>query len=142
MKNFFENKKFLPIFVAAVFLIIVACLIGCVDKSYIDENYIEVESLKIDNADDIRLSTYGEPSTYKLNVKVWPENATNKKLVYYIPSEYYDYLTVDESGTLRGRSETEGFSVPVTVTSTTNSKATATFSVKVENVAVERVTFT
>lgn len=142
MKNFFNNKKFLPIFVAAVFLVIIACLIGCVDKSYIDENYIEVESLKIDNADDIRLSTYGEPSTYKLNVKVWPENATNKKLVYYIPSEYYDYLTVDESGTLRGRSETEGFSVPVTVTSTTNSKATATFSVKVENVAVERVTFT
>ncbi len=111
------------------------------DKSYIDDDYIEVTSLRINGSANISMSSNGDPSSYQLDIRTVPADATNKKLSYYIPSDYHQYVTVSENGLLSAHSVSGDVTVPVTVRSTTNPKAQISVSVKVEDVAVERVKF-
>lgn len=137
----------LAIVLAIVFCTILCCVLSACNTDFMDDNsfkddkdYIEVESLRIANA-DIRLSPSGDTATYKLNVEVVPANATNRKLTYYIPSEYHEFVTVSPEGVLTAIKESDGKTIPLTVTSSTNKEATLSLSVTVERVSVERMYF-
>ncbi len=112
------------------------------DKSYKKQDgYVEVTALRIESA-QVYMATSGDPSTYQVEAEIVPANATNRKLSYYIPSEYYEYVTVDAGGLLTAHQVTEGFSVPLTVRSTSNKDAKLTVNVTVEDIAVKRLAFT
>ena len=143
-----KKRIFLTAFIAAAvafaaLFLFSACEDGTFnDKSYIDEDYIEVESLRINNGSaDVRMSSNGDPSLYQLDIKTVPSNATNKKLSYYIPSDYHQYVTVSDSGLLTAHKVSDGITIPVTVKSTTNPKASLTVSVIVEDVSVTGIKF-
>lgn len=142
-----NNGKITVLFLAAVIVVTLLCVLCACngslnDNSFKGEDYIEVKSLRIaDGSANIYMSSSGDPSTKQLNIVTEPADATNKKLVYYVPSDYHGYLTVSETGLLTAHKVTDGTVVPVTVTSTTNSKATLTVSVVVEDVAVSSVGF-
>ena len=55
----------------------------------------------------------GEEKTLKVNV--YAETAVDKRVVFSVPDEYKDILTVDQSGTVRGIKEGEGYVVATTV---------------------------
>ena len=96
---------------------------GCTDKSILPEGYVEVDSLRIKDA-TIYLSPSGDTSVYQLDVEILPENATNRKLTYYIPSQYLEYVTVDEDGLISAKLQPEdAIRIPITITSTSNKKA-------------------
>ena len=141
------RTRTLAIIVAVVFCVLLCCVFCACNTDFLNDNsfkndkdYIEVESLRISNA-DIRLSPTGDTSTYKLNVEVLPANATNRKLTYYIPSEYHEFVHVSNDGVITAIKESDGKTIPLTVTSTTNKEATLLLSVTVERVSVERMTF-
>ena len=137
------KKSFVLLFLIAALVLSAFLLTSCdtfQDKSFKNEDYIEVESLRIEDA-NIKMSSYGAPSTYQLNVVTMPANATKKQLTYTIPSDYYQYVTVSNDGLLTAHAVSGDVVVPVTVKSTTNSKATLKINVKVENVSVESVKF-
>ncbi len=141
------NKK-LTVLVLATICIVGLMFVLCScdglikDKSYENEDYIEVKSLRIATGSaNIFMSSSGEPSVKQLDIVTEPSDATNKKLVYYIPSDYHGYLTVSDTGLLTAHKVTDGLVIPVTVTSTTNSAAKLTVSVIVEDVAVQKVGF-
>lgn len=127
-------------FVLAVALI-VGLLTACTVKTALqDEDYVEVAALRTD-VSSIALAPLGEASTYQLNVEILPSNATNRKLRYYIPSEYLEYVTVSGEGLLTARKNTDGKVVPLVVTSTTNEKAKLTVNIVVEEVPVKSIRF-
>ena len=143
------NKKNLCVVLLTVALLLFIAVIsgGCStvksafeDKSYIDDDYVEVTGLRAVST-NIEMSSTGAPSTYRLKVSVVPENATNQKLKYYISSEYHKYVTVDADGLLSAHAVSNDISVPVIVTSTTNPNAKITFNVKIEDVSVESIAF-
>lgn len=136
-------KKFIIGFLTLVLAIVgVITLTACADSFGRPSDYVEVERLTVDKA-SVYLSPSGETSSYQLNVNVLPENATNQKLNYYIPSEYMQYLRVTSSGLLSATGQTvpENTIIPVTVTSTTNKKASLIVSVTIEYVAVREIEF-
>lgn len=55
----------------------------------------------------------GEEKTLKVNV--YAETAVDKRVVFSVPDEYKDILSVDQSGTVRGIREGEGYVVATTV---------------------------
>jgi hypothetical protein len=119
----------------------VLAITGCVDRGLLDENYIEVESLRIADA-TVYLSPSGETSKYQLKVDRLPENATNTNLTYYIPSQYLEYVTVDSAGLISAKKEPEEkVRIPLTVTSTSNKKASLIVGLIIEYVEVEGITF-
>ena len=111
------------------------------DKSFIDDDYVEVTGIRADKT-DIKMSTTGEPSTFQLKVSILPENATNQALKYYISSEYHKYLTVSNTGLLTAHTVTNGQAIPVIISSTTNPNAKLTMTVIIEDVSVETLRFT
>ena len=122
----------------AVFILVFA-ISGCTN---LPDGYVEVQSLRIDSA-NVYLSPSGETSKKQLNVEILPSNATNIKLDYYIPSQYLKYVTVDQNGLVTALLTTEeDMLVPLTVTSTTNKRATLKVNIVVEYVAVKEVNFT
>ncbi|NCA91807.1 hypothetical protein EOM82_00950 [bacterium] len=126
------------VILCALFVIIFA-ISGCTN---LPDGYVEVESLRIESA-NVYLSPSGETAKKQLNVEILPANATNRKLNYYIPSEYLKYAMVDESGLITALLTTEeGMLVPLTVTSSTNKKASLKVNIVVEYVAVKEVSFT
>ncbi len=125
-------------FLIAVFMLVFA-ISGC---SQLPDGYVEVETLRIESA-NVYLSPSGETAKKQLNVEILPQNATNRKLNYYIPSEYLKYVSVDQNGLVTALLTTEeGMKVPLTVTSSTNKKATLKINIVVEYVAVKEVSFT
>ena len=127
-------------FVVAVALI-VGLLTACTVKTPLqDEDYVEVTSLRTD-VSSIALAPLGNASTYQLNVDILPANATNRKLRYYIPSEYMDYVTVSSTGLLTAHKNTDGKTVPLVVTSTTNQNAKLSIGIIVEEVPVKSIRF-
>ncbi len=63
-------------------------------------------------ASDVSIGV-GEEKTLKVNV--YAETAVDKRVVFSVPDEYKDILTVDQSGTVRGIKEGEGYVVATTV---------------------------
>lgn len=129
--------------VLKIFLFIIAlgllCMLYACDKP---ANYVEVETLRIESA-NVFLSPSGETAKKQLEVEILPANATNRKLIYYIPSAYLKYATVSETGLLTALLTTEeDMTVPLTITSSTNKKATLQVNVVVEYTAVREVNFT
>ena len=150
MSRFLFGRKF---FVTSILTLAICCITalfisGCSpsadspfsDKSYITDDYVEVEAIRADKT-DIKMSTTGAPSTYQLAVSILPQNATNQALKYYISSEYHKYLTVSSTGLLTAHTITEGKSIPVVISSTTNPNAKLTITVLIEDVSVETVRF-
>ena len=136
-----KNNILKLLFLVAVVALAMSLLVSCHVKTELqDEDYVEVASLRTDTA-SVYLAPLGEASTYQLNVEVVPSNATNKKLNYYIPSEYLSYVSVSSTGLLTAHANTEGVTVPLTVSSTTNKKAYLTVNVVVEEVSVKRILF-
>lgn len=136
-------KKFIIGFITLVLAIVgVITLTACTDSFGRPSDYVEAERLTVDKA-SVYLSPSGETSSYQLKVNVLPENATNQKLNYYIPSEYLQYLRVTSSGLLSATGQTvpENTIIPVTVTSTTNKNASLIVSVTIEYVAVREIEF-
>lgn len=93
------RTRTLAIIAAVVFCVLLCCVFCAFNTDFLNDNsfkndkdYIEVESLRISNAPT------GDTSKYKLNVEVLPANATNRKLTYYIPSEYYEFVNVSNDG--------------------------------------------
>lgn len=118
-------------------------LVGCsmTDSIRGSEDYVEVSGLRIDQA-EIFMSPSGTYSTYQLDIQILPANATNRKLSYYIPSEYLYYVSVSDTGLLTAHEETEaGVVIPLTVTSTTNEKAKISLSVTVEEIPITKISF-
>ena len=145
MKHNTKAIRFLTTALLSVLLVFLAATLlscdGLNDTSYRkDPDYVEVTSLHIADA-NIRMSSRGEPSTFQLEVTTMPLNATNKQVTYYIPSEYHQYVTVSNTGLLTAHAVTEDIVVPVTVKSTTNSKAVLQATVIVEDVQVDSVAF-
>ncbi len=121
--------------------IIAGLLTACTIKTAVqDEDYVEVAALRTDIS-SVALAPLGDASVYQLNVEILPANATNRKLRYYIPSEYLDYVTVSNTGLLTAHKITDGKTVPLTVTSATNEKAKLTIGVIVEEVPVKSIRF-
>lgn len=146
-RNIGKRKSYFVLLTIALLLFIAVFSYGCStvestfrDKSYLTEDYVEVTGLRAVST-NIEMSSTGAPSTYQLRVSVVPENATNRKLKYYVSSEYHKYVTVDENGLLYAHMVSNGISIPVTVSSTTNPNAKIIFSVKVEDVSVESIDF-
>lgn len=132
---------FAAILMISATLLLCSCDGSLNDKSFQDEDYIEVKSLRINGSANINMSSSGEPSTYQLDVRTVPADATNKKLTYYIPTDYHQYVTVSDSGLLTAHKISEDVIIPVTIRSTTNTNAQISVSVKVEDVAVTGVKF-
>lgn len=146
--NVLKNKRHRIVWlVVALCVALFVALVGCEnlnDSSFKDEDYIEVTALRFagDNPTaEIRMSSSGVPSTYRLEVEVVPKNATNRALTYYIPSEYHQYVTVDSEGLLTAHRVSDGVNVPVQIRSTTNAKAVINASVLVEDVTVSAIRF-
>lgn len=136
-------KRFIIGFLTLVLALVgVVTLTACIDSFGRPSDYVEVERLTVDKA-SVYLSPSGETSSYQLNVNILPENATNQKLQYYIPSEYLQYLRVTSSGLLSATGQTvpENTIIPVTVTSTTNKEASLIVSVTIEYVTVKDIEF-
>ena len=114
---------------------------GCVDKYGVPDGYVEVESLRTDQP-SVYLSPAGETASFQTNIEILPQNATNRKLVYYVPSEYKGYVQVSESGLITAVQLTpEGEKVPVKVYSSSNPNAYLTINVVVEYVEVKEISF-
>lgn len=120
---------------------IISAMAGLVACQEYPDGYVEVESLRIENA-NVSLSPTGDTSTYQLEVEILPADATNRKLSYYVPSEYLQYVTVSGTGLITAVSETPtDVVVPLKVVSTTNKNAYLTVNVVVETVSVQDVSF-
>ena len=136
-----KNKVFGLLFLVVAVALIVGLLTACTVKTPLqDEDYVEVTSLRTD-VSSIALAPLGNASTYQLNVDILPANATNRKLRYYIPSEYMDYVTVSSTGLLTAHKNTDGKTVPLVVTSTTNKNAKLSIGIIVEEVPVKSIRF-
>lgn len=133
------NRQTLLKFSALIcFLVLCVAVAGC---QVLPDDYIEVESLRVEEA-TIYLSPSGETSTYQLNVEFLPENATNRKLRYYIPSQYLDYVTVDNQGLVTAKMQPEeGTRIPLTVTSASNKKASLVIGIIIEYAEVKEIKF-
>lgn len=129
----------LKIFILIVTILLLSTLYAC-DKT--PSVYVEVEALRIESA-NVFLSPSGETAKRQLEVEILPANATNRKLIYYIPSAYLKYVTVNETGLITALLTTEeDMKVPLTVTSSTNRNATLQINLVVEYVPVKEVSFT
>ncbi len=116
-------------------------LFACQDLSYKKQDgYVEVTSLRLAEQ-DIYMSPSGAPSTYQLQVEVLPSNATNRKVKYFIPSQYLGYVTVTETGLLTAHAITGEIKVPLTITSTSNEDAKVGAVITVEETAVKEIRF-
>lgn len=136
-----KRQALLRILIIVCILATALIITGCVDRGLLDENYIEVDSLRVADA-TVYLSPLGETSTYQLKVDRLPENATNKNLTYFIPSQYLEYVTVDSKGFITAKKEPEEqIRIPLTVTSTSNKKATLIVGIIIEYVEVEGIDF-
>lgn len=134
-----QKSNWLKIFIILIAVVLLGTLYGCDNAA---DDYVEVETLRIDSA-NIFLSPAGETARKQLEVEILPQNATNRKLIYYIPSSYLKYATVSETGVVTALLITEeDMTVPLTVTSSTNRKATLQINVVVEYTAVREVSFT
>ena len=136
-----KNNIYKLFFLVLAVMLLAGALVACHVKTELqDEDYVEVTALRTDEA-SIYMAPIGDASTYQVNVEILPANATNRKLNYHIPSEYLGYVSVNSTGLLTARADTEGFVVPLTVTSTTNEKAFLTINIVVEEVAVKSIRF-
>ncbi len=138
-----KNKVYKLLLFLFVLVCVVGLCVGCgrIKTALDDEDYVEVTGLRIDGA-DIYMAPIGENSTYQLEIEIIPFNATNRKLNYYIPSEYLQYVSVSGSGLLTAHENTGDIVVPLTVTSTTNSDAKLIISIVVEEIGVKKIEFT
>lgn len=142
------KKKILLVFIAALaILLIVAGLSACQGRK-------EVTEIRVDNT-EIKMSPYGEPSIYKLNVQVLPQTAKEQGFYFrYEDAADRQYLRISPDGTLEGKkikSKTEldknesPIEVPVPiyiyVHSKDNPKASVRVSVLIEEVAVKGISF-
>lgn len=125
----------------AILLAALICIFGLASCDNLPDDYVEVESLRIAQA-NVFLSPSGDTNSHQLEVEILPADATNKKLNYYVPSEYLKYIRVSEAGLITAVQVTpEGEGIPLRVTSTTNSKAYLTVNVVVEYVEVKEINF-
>ena len=126
---------------------------ACIDKENLPEDYVEVDSLRIEDA-EIFLSPSGETSSYQLNIEILPTTATNIKLSYYIPSKYLGYVSVDQNGLIKAialpvvekdpdnpNEEVATPKIPLIVTSTSNKNAKLTIMLTIENAEVKQINF-
>lgn len=137
-----KNKFIKLLFLLSVAALLVCLLSACgkINTALDDPDYVEVTGLRIDKA-NVFMAPAGGASTYQLNVEILPSNATNRKLKYFIPSEYLTYVSVDNKGFLTAHADTEGVVVPLTVTSTTNPNAKLTVNIVVEEASVKSIRF-
>lgn len=136
-------KKLLrPILLSICLSVALLFAAACTDTFGRPDDYVEVERLTVEKA-DVYLSPSGETSTYAVKVNILPENATNRKLDYYVPSEYLQYVRVSSDGVVSatGQATPEGVVIPVKISSTTNKSAYVTVNVVVEYVAVKEIDF-
>lgn len=139
---YMRKKAVTGLFLILTVVMLAAVVSGCVDKYGVPDGYVEVESLRTDQA-NVALSPAGDTSTFQTNIEILPANATNRKLVYYVPSEYKGYVQVSDTGLITAVQLTpEGESVPVKVYSSSNPNAYLTINVVVEYVEVKEITFT
>ncbi len=106
------------------------------------DDYVEVDRLTIDSA-NVFLSPAGETASYQLDVRILPENASNRKLNYYIKSEHLVYLRVSDTGllTATGQEAPEDLIIPIRISSTTNPNAFLTVNARIETVSVKEISF-
>lgn len=106
-----------------------------------DDNYIEVTGIRVPKS-TVYLSPDGATSSYQLEPIIVPNNATNRKLIYYVSPKDLEYFSIDENGLIKSKKITEeGRSIQVRVYSSTNEKAFALVSVIIENASVKEIVF-
>ena len=135
------SKKLSLVLFISLLVVALLVLAGCEDRYNFGDDYVEVTALRISTA-EVSLSPTGDTQKYQLEVDILPSNATNRMLYYYVPTEYSDYLTVDENGLITARKVTPaGVKVPIKVVSTTNKNAYLTVNVVVEDATVKSFYF-
>lgn len=138
---YMRKKVVTGLFAILTIALLALVVLGCVDKYGVPDGYVEVESLRTDQA-SVYLSPAGETASFQTNIEILPQNATNRKLVYYVPSEYKGYVQVSETGLITAVQITpEGEKVPVKVYSSSNPNAYLTINVVVEYVEVKEISF-
>lgn len=137
MKN---TKRALIIIVS---LLLIAVFYSCMPESdpRNDENYVEATGVRVPNS-VVYLSSHGTTSSYQLTPTLVPDNATNKKLVYYATPEALEYFSVDQTGLIVAKKVMDDIdSVPIKIFSSTNPDAYTIVSVIIENTEVEEISF-
>lgn len=137
------KRTILLSFIASVFLLALI-LSGCtVNQAADEEGYVEVTTVRIPEA-KVYLSPSGSTSSFQLTPQIFPENATNRKLEYYVDPQYAGYFTVTPTGLIQALTITnEVFpdGIPLKISSTSNKDAYTNIRVFVEYVAVKSVRF-
>lgn len=105
-----------------------------------DEYYVEVTGVRVPSA-VVYLSPDGETSSYQLEPTVFPENATNRKLLYYVSPDHLEYFDVSSDGLIKAKKITEEGSVPIKIYSASNPNAYTIVSVIIEYVEVREIYF-
>lgn len=132
--------------IAIVALTVALILTGCsVNPEAKGEGYVEVTDVRVPLA-RIHLSPSGSTAEYQLKPSVYPENATNKLLKYYISPEVTEFFSVSESGLVTAKKTTTEFNdsgkkAYIKIYSTSNTKAFVEVEVIVETVAVKSIKF-
>ena len=140
-------KFYKKIFVAVILLLAVLLMFTACQKkdgdddSGYDEDYIEVTAIRV-SMPIVYLSPDGAASSYQLRPTVIPENATNKKLYYYVSPKGLEYISVDEDGLITAKKITEeGQMIPLRIYSASNPDAYVIINVVVEIAEVKRNLF-
>ncbi len=131
------------ILVIILTLLLMAVVLACTpsDDPRRSEDYVEATGVRVPNA-IVYLSSHGATSSYQLEPSIVPENATNKKLVYYATPEALEYFSLDQTGLITAKKIMDDVdSVPIRIYSSTNPDAYTTVSVIIENVEVEELYF-
>lgn len=118
-------------------------LYGCeINSAAKDPDYVEVTSVRVPSA-AVYLSPSGDTARYQLQAYVFPENATNKKLNYYVSPLYAEYFSVNQDGLIEAhRGTTELETQPeIKIYSSSNKNAYTTVKVYVEDVSVKEIFF-
>ncbi len=110
------------------------------DSTTADESYVEVTGVRVPSA-VVYLSPDGETSNFQLEPTVFPENATNRKILYYVSPENLDYFDVTPDGFITAKRITEEGSVPIKIISAANPDAYTIVSVIIEYVEVREIYF-
>ncbi len=141
-------KFYKKIFVAVILLLAVLLMFTACQKkdgdddSGYDEDYIEVTAIRV-SMPTVYLSPDGAASSYQLRPTVIPENATNKKLYYYVSPKGLEYISVDEDGLITAKKITEeGQMIPLRIYSASNPDAYVIINVVVEIAEVKEIYFT
>lgn len=128
------------VFIVLVFAVCVAALWGCSQTP--EQSSARVSNIVLEKS-EAYIASYGENTTFQIYPAVYPETATNKKVVFRLKSiQDAAFVSVNDNGLVKGvRPKEDGTPVEIIVKSVDNPKITASMFVYVEDKPVERIYF-